>query len=229
VPFSGSISVGARGSKLSQAQVREVFEELQKIHPDVSFETVLVRTTGDLDRTTSLRTLEKTDFFTKEIDERQLRGEFRISVHSAKDLPDPLRAGLQVVALTHGLDPSDVVVYNEDPIPKGARIGTSSIRREEAILRWRSDLRCQDIRGTIEERLALLDQGEYEGVVIAQCALVRLGLQARKRMTLDGETAPLQGKLAVVARSGDVEMEELFTCIDERARYENFICRNACS
>ncbi len=209
-----SINVGARSSKLSQAQVWEVHRELTLFHPDVEFIPHLVATTGDRDLNTSLCTLDKTDFFTKEIDTLQLQGKIRISIHSAKDLPEPMKEGLMVVALTRGVDSSDTLVYNTDPLPRGAIIGTSSLRREQNLLKWRPDLKCVDIRGSIEQRLALLDEGKVNGVVIAEAALIRLNLTHRKRMPLKGEVAAFQGRLVVVAREGDHEMRELFKVLN---------------
>lgn len=212
---SNKITVGARSSRLSQAQVWEVLRELKAYHPEIEFEPVWISTYGDKDKQTSLRDLEKTDFFTREVDQLQLQGKIRISIHSAKDLPDPLTQGLKVVALTKGVDPSDVIVYNQEPFPIGAIIGTSSLRREQNLKEWRSDIECRDIRGNIDERLAQLDTGKYDGIVMAEAALIRLGLTHRKRMPIIGEVAPLQGKLAVIALESDSEMHELFRCIDD--------------
>ncbi len=205
-----SVKVGARDSRLSRAQVDEVLQELRTFYPDVVFETLFIKTTGDLDLKTSLRTLEKTNFFTKELDEKLLKEEIDIAIHSAKDLPEPLPDGLTLVALTRGVDSSDSLVMNVDKLPQGARIGTSSQRREQSLRQLRSDLQCVDIRGSIEERLALLDKGFIDGLVVAEAALIRLNLTHRKRMTLEGATAPLQGKLAIVAREADVKMKGLF-------------------
>lgn len=206
------ITVGARGSQLSQAQVWEVEKELLQHHPHIQFKPTWITTTGDKNKQTSLRDLDKTDFFTREIDELQLKGEFRISIHSAKDLPDPLASGLNIIALTKGVDSSDVLVYNHE-LPANAVIATSSHRREQNLREWKESFRFADIRGTIPERLAILDSGQIDGVVIAEAALIRLGLMHRRRMPIPGQTAPLQGRLAVIALSTDREMEELFRCI----------------
>lgn len=211
---SFSIKVGARGSRLSQTQVWEVHRELVQHHPHVQFDPLWVTTTGDKDQQTSLRTLNKTDFFSREVDQLQLEGKIRISIHSAKDLPEPLTPGLKIVALTRGVDPSDVIVYNRD-LPHGAVIGTSSDRRAQNLLEWRSDIQCADIRGNIDERLAQLDAGKFDGVVMAAAALIRLGLTHRKQIPIAGEVAALQGRLAVIARVDDLEMEELFRCIHD--------------
>ena len=85
-----SVKIGARDSQLSRAQVDEIFQELKAFHPDVQFEPMWLKTTGDHDLKTSLRMLDKTDFFTKELDEKLLAGEIDIAIHSAKDLPEPL-------------------------------------------------------------------------------------------------------------------------------------------
>lgn len=206
------ITVGARGSKLSQAQVWEVHRELLQFHPHIHFKPTWVTTMGDKDKKTSLRDLDKTDFFTREVDQLQLKGEFRISIHSAKDLPEPLAPGLKIIALTKGVDSADVLVYNHE-LPANALIATSSHRREQNLREWKEGLRFTDIRGTIEERLAILDLGEVDGVVMAEAALIRLGLIDRKRMPIPGMVAPLQGRLAVIALESDREMEELFKCI----------------
>jgi hydroxymethylbilane synthase len=207
------ITVGARGSKLSQAQVWEVHRELLQHHPHIQFKPTWVVTMGDKDKKTSLRDLDKTDFFTREVDQQQLKKEFRISIHSAKDLPEPLAPGLKIIALTKGVDSSDVLIYNQT-LPTNALIATSSHRREQNLREWKKELRFTDIRGTIEERLAILDRGEVDGVVMAEAALIRLGFMHRKRMPIPGETAPLQGRLAVIALSTDHEMEKLFSCLN---------------
>src|SRR5579872_895410 len=164
------IIVGARASALSRVQVTEVEQTLQRFYPEITFAPVWMQTVGDRERQRSLRDLEKSDFFTREIDESLLKGACRLAIHSAKDLPDPLPLGLSLLALTEGVDPSDVLVMRKDAnietLPFQARIGTSSLRREEMVRFLRSDLVCVDIRGTILERIALLE-GNLEGVVMA--------------------------------------------------------------
>lgn len=219
------IVVGARSSKLSQAQVCEVLKELQTFVPEVIFSPIFLETTGDKDLQSSLRNLGKTDFFTKEIDEMQLNGKCRIGIHSAKDLPDPLAKGLVLVAMTKGVDSSDSLVLRAGQdvksLPERARIGVSCQRREEAVKALRSDLCCVDIRGTIDSRLAQLQRGDVDGVVVAESALIRLQIafgqgSSLEKISLKSETAPFQGRLAVVAVEGDQEMAQLFSRIDAR-------------
>ncbi len=217
-----SLEVAARASKLSRLQVEEVLEEIQAFHKEVVFAPTWVETTGDRDLKTSLRELGKTDFFTKEIDALQLTGRCRISIHSAKDLPDPLPEGLCLVALTKGCDPRDSLVLPEGKelrdLPPAPRVGTSSARRDLLVQAILPGAVCCDIRGSIERRLEQLDQGFYDAVVIAEAALIRLSFTHRRRVYLDGPTAPYQGQLAVLARVGDEEMKTLFGCIDSRIR-----------
>jgi hydroxymethylbilane synthase len=215
-----TIIVGARSSPLSQAQLNEVLKLLNQNCPYISFKPLLIKTYGDLDLNTSLRNLEKTDFFTKEVDELLLAGECQIAIHSAKDLPEPLPKALTVVALTKGLDPSDCLVLRKNEsferLPFQAIIATSSLRRELAVKQMRPDLRFIDLRGTIHQRLQKLKTGEADGVVIAEAALIRLGLTFLNRISIPGETTPYQGKLAILARTGDEEMVRIFASIDSR-------------
>lgn len=213
------IKVAARQSQLSKVQVQEIYFELCQWHAGIEFSVQWMDTQGDKDKITSLRTLEKSNFFTKEVDEHILNRHCQIGIHSAKDLPDPLPAGLSIAAITKGLDSSDVLVLrlNESlsSLNKGAVIATSSIRREENVRQLRNDLHFVDIRGTIGERLNKLYSYEVDGVVIAKAALIRLSLHGLNEVLIPGETTPLQGKLAVIARSNDLEMQKLFSCINE--------------
>jgi hydroxymethylbilane synthase len=220
LPNKHYISVGARSSQLSQTQLQEVLAELQRHHPSIDFHPYLLETTGDLDQTTSLRNLGKTDFFTREIDIAQAHGEFRISVHSAKDLADLIHPNLEIISLTKGQDPSDSLVLPEgetlESLPSQALIATSSERRQQAVNALRADLTFADIRGSIPKRLEQLDMGRVDGIVIAEAALIRLNLLHLNRVTLPGETVKFQGQLAIVAKKGDNEMKQLFSPLDSR-------------
>ncbi len=214
------ITVGARSSRLSKEQVFEVWKEISAFHPSLRFHPLWTITGGDRDRTTPLWKVTKTDFFSQEIDEMLLRGEVRIAIHSAKDLPSPLPKGLCVIALTQGVDPRDSLVMRGnttlETLPANARVGTSSKRREEALKKLRADLQAVDIRGTIDERLEQLQNGAVDAILVAEAALIRLKLTDLNRCLLDHDTEPLQGRLAVVARSDDSSMPLLFAPIDSR-------------
>lgn len=214
------IAVGSRKSPLAQAQVLEVLQELLQHHPHIRFDTLYTDTYGDRDRKTSLRSLDKTDFFTKEVDELLLNKTCRIAIHSAKDLPDPLPKGLTIIAITKGVDSSDVLVLrpNEtlNTLPKNSVIATSSTRREEMVKLLRNDLSFIDLRGTIQERLHKLETKEADGIVVAEAALIRLNLTHLNRIYLPGKTTPFQGQLAIMARKDDIEMATLFHPLDSR-------------
>lgn len=215
-----TLIVGARRSPLSQAQLQEVESALHRYHPNILFQRLLIDTTGDKDLKTSLRELDKTDFFTKEIDHLLLNAACRIAIHSAKDLPQPIPNGIAIAALTAGINPSDSLVLRHgesfESLPAGSKIATSSDRREAVVRHMRPNLVFQDIRGTIEQRLEKLFQGTIDGVVIAEAALIRLGLTHLNRLTLPGETVKHQGQLAIMARENDLEMFHLFACLDSR-------------
>jgi len=214
------LQVGARTSPLSKIQVKEIFEELCFFYPHIEFDVHYMTTVGDCDQKTSLRTLDRTDFFTKEIDAWVLSGVNRVGIHSAKDLPVPLKEGLLLFCLTHGLDPSDVLVMRPNEtlqsLKAGALIATSSKRRENAARMLRADFSFCDLRGTIEQRLANLASHEADGVIVAEAALIRLGMTHLNRVFLPGATAEGQGKLAVVGRKQDVEVHAIFAKLNEK-------------
>ncbi|CCB88314.1 hydroxymethylbilane synthase [Simkania negevensis] len=211
------ITVGLRDSKLSRKQLDEL---IHLFSSEYEFQPTYLQTIGDRQLDVSLRNMDKTDFFTRDIDAIQLAGKVRISLHSAKDLPEPLPKGLMMVALTKGQDPSDSLVFREgenlETLPSGALVGSSSPRRDKIVQTLRPDLLCVEVRGTIEKRLEKLFQGEIDALVVAEAALIRLELTYVNRISLPGPVAPLQGQLAVLAREGDHEMAKLFASLDSR-------------
>lgn len=214
------ITIAARASPLSISQSYEVLSLLQKIDPEIEFEPHFLKSHGDIDLKTSLRTLDKTDFFTREIDALVLNKACQIAIHSAKDMPETIPDGLKIVAITRGIDPSDSLVLREyetlEHLKPGSLIATSSERREEAVRTLRADLQFCDLRGTIHKRLELLQKGEADGIVIAEAALLRLNLSFLNRIRLPGATTEMQGQLAILCREDDEEMETLFTKLDSR-------------
>jgi hydroxymethylbilane synthase len=214
------IIIGSRQSPLARKQVQELLSLLKKEGSNIKFEIKWIKTKGDMDQKTSLRELGKDDFFTKELDELLLSKQIRLAVHSGKDLPSPLPWGLKIAAITEGLDPSDSLVLRRnatlESLVSKSKIGTSSKQRESSVQLLRKDLTFCDIRGTIESRLQQLEDGFFDGVVIAEAALIRLGITHLNRISLPGPTTPLQGQLAVVIHKDDKEMEELFSSIDSR-------------
>lgn len=208
---SMELVICARNSPLSLAQVEEIRNQMAGL---ATFRVIALPTKGDIDLTTSLRGMEKSNFFTEELDQMLLNEEADIAIHSAKDLPCPLPKGLQIIALTEGVDPSDSLVLREgESLKKGAVIATSSERREAAVRALEPDVRFIDLRGPIHTRLSLLDTRQADGVVVAEAALIRLKLTHLNRIRLPGETAEGQGQLAIVAKKS---FGNLFNHLDIR-------------
>ncbi|ODT55888.1 MAG: uroporphyrinogen-III C-methyltransferase [Paludibacter sp. 47-17] len=222
------IRVASRTSTLALLQVREFFNAF----PGVAYEIIGRPAWGDLRKDISLLDNPPADLFTREQDELVLLGEADIAIHSAKDMPFPLPDGLELIALTEAFDTSDSLVSRDNKtlaeLPAGARIATSSPTRKAGLLAIRPELVVAGIRGTIEERIAQIDAGDYDALIVATCALKRLGLMHRVAEVLPFRTHPLQGSLAVVGRKGNPlfsrkEMRDRaevnFATADARSRY----------
>ncbi len=215
--------VGTRTSPLALKQAEEILAALRMFYPDFKAVVIGIDTYGDRDKSTPISEIEGTDFFTKEIDEALLNSCIDFAVHSAKDLSGALREGLIIAAQTRPIDPYDALVSKTGlklaELPRGARIGTSSVRRKAQLSRYRDDFDIVDIRGNIEERLKKLDSGNLNAIVIAACGLVRLGLEKRITERIPFEILkphPLQGALAIVTRTEDLKFHSLLSVIDSR-------------
>jgi len=223
--------IGTRTSPLALRQVEEIASYIRRFYPGFSYETVGIDTYGDKDKTTPISEIEGTDFFTREIDDALLKGEIDLAVHSAKDLPDEIPEGLTIAMITKSLDPYDALVSKGnleiEQLPLGARIGASSLRRKVQLRKYRGDFQIMDIRGNIAERLRGLDYGyqppnanrklTLDAIIIAACALMRLGLEERIAQRIPFEILrphPLQGSLAVVTRKKDLKLTELLSIVN---------------
>ncbi len=209
--------IAARASNLAQAQVKEVCQ----LFPNTTFKIINIQSLGDKNKKLSLLDpAVPQDFFTRELDIALLNQTADLAIHSAKDLPWPLPQGLSVIALTKADTKDDVLVSKNNlklrKLPKGSRVGTSSAQRQEQLLALRPDLKIVSVRGTIEERLQLNDSGKIDALIVAGCALQRLGLSKRIAEVLPFNPHPLQGHLAVVARSARADLKQLFAPIDIR-------------
>ncbi|MDR2120470.1 MAG: uroporphyrinogen-III C-methyltransferase [Tannerella sp.] len=213
------LRVVARGSDLSVAQVKEVFAHI----PDTPYVLHVMDSFGDKHKHIPLTADIAPDFFTRELDEAILRGEADVAVHSAKDLPYPLPAGLALFALFEAEDTSDALVSRDnvtlDRLPAGAKVATSSAVRKAELMRLRPDLTVVDIRGTVTERIAAVDNRQVDALVAATCALKRLNIRHRIAEILPFATHDLQGHLAVAGRRGDTQAEAPFIPFDIRRRY----------
>ncbi len=217
-----TLRIITRQSPLALLQV----EELQRMLPDtLRWEVTKTVSYGDRHKDVSLMDRSvAADFFTRELDEALLNGRADVAVHSAKDLPYPLPAGLEVIALTEAKDKTDSLVTRHGEtlatLPQGSRIGTSSAVRKAELLALRTDIEVVPIRGTIEERIAQVDDGKVDALIVATCALDRLGLSHRASERLPFRTHPLQGNLAVTASiSLPADVKAVFAAIDIRRCY----------
>ena len=210
------IRMGVRPSILAVKQA----EEIQNQILSVRFKTILIETQGDKDKKTPFSAIEGSDFFTREIEEELLSGRIDAAVHSAKDLEEVMPAQLSIAAITASISPYECLVSRGnrrlDTLSYRAKVGTSSSKRKQALLKYRPDLQVCDIRGTIEERLRQLDQGKFDAIIMAHAALIRLRLEERIAEIISPEIIqphPLQGALAVQVRADDSRLIRLFSKI----------------
>ena len=217
--FNRVLKVVCRDSPLSLLQVKEVFSSL----PKVDYDIVALKSFGDKNKQISLMDNIADDFFTRELDEVLLADKADIAIHSAKDLPYPLPSGLEIYCLTRAEDKTDSLVSCNNltllELPSGARVGTSSATRKSELLSLRPDLSIVSIRGTIAERIEQVDNGNIDALIVATCALKRLGLESRIAEKLSFKTHPLQGNLAVVGRSNGSQLKSVFSVIDTLKNY----------
>jgi hydroxymethylbilane synthase len=216
------IKIGTRGSRLALAQTDDVIGLLRAIHPDINFEKVIVKTEGDIDRSSSLDKIGGIGLFTKQIETALLDGTIDVAVHSAKDLPSQMTDGLTIGAVPIRVDNRDVWIARNNikftDIPSGARVGTGSPRRVALILNKRPDLMIENIRGNIETRLKKLDDGQYDALIMAYAGLKRTRLENKITETLSREKfipAAGQGALVVQVRQNDVDIINVVQPIDD--------------
>lgn len=209
------LRAGTRASRLARVQTRDALDRMEKCFPGVTFEDVAMSSPGDRDLTTDLRETPA-DFFTRDLDDKVLAGEVDCAVHSAKDVPDVVRPGLDWFWLPWGEDVRDAVILPPgrriEDLGEGARAGVSSDRREAYCRRRFPSAVLKPIRGNIEERLRQLDGGEYDLLIMAAAALVRLGLENRIHEWIPVEDLPPpdgQGRLCVTFRAGDKRLERI--------------------
>ncbi|EKU71537.1 hydroxymethylbilane synthase [Selenomonas sp. F0473] len=210
---SGTITIGTRASKLALWQAEHIAGELRRHHPSLAVVLKKMTTKGDKILDAPLAKIGGKGLFTKELEQAMLAGEIDLAVHSLKDMPTELPAGLVIGAITERLDAGDAFVSNRygaiEELPAGAAVGTSSLRRRAQILAVRPDLTLRDLRGNVNTRLEKLDAGEFDAVVLAAAGLRRLGLGDRIRSVLPRAMmlpAVGQGALAIECRAGDTEI-----------------------
>ena len=223
------IRVGTRRSALARAQTDLVLARLARLDPNTRFEATHVDTSGDRDRT-----LGTSPDFTDTIDRALLRGEVDLAVHSAKDLPAMLDRRFEILACPRRGDPRDCLVVarhlSARELPRGARVGSSSLRRRAQLLRWRPDLRVVEIRGNVDTRIDLVRAGRLDAVILAVAGVSRLGRASEVGRILPSSTflpAPAQGALAVVGARGDAALRALVHRLDHPATHSCVIAERS--
>lgn len=208
--------IASRGSELALWQARWVRDAIIAMNPAAAIEIEVVRTTGDRIQDVPLAWIGDRGLFTKEIDEALLDGRADIAVHSLKDVPTRLPEGLGIGAVTEREDPRDIVISRAgltlQALPSGARVGTSSLRRRAQLGAIRRDLVVADLRGNLNTRLARLDAGDYDAIILAAAGVLRLGWRDRISAWLDPDSwlpAVGQGALAVLVRDDDAHSRAL--------------------
>jgi hydroxymethylbilane synthase len=217
-----TLRIATRKSALALWQAEHVAALLRATHPGLAVELVPLSTRGDEILDQPLATIGGKGLFLKELEVAMLEGRADLAVHSLKDVPAQLEPGFVLPAILPRADAADAFVSNHyddlAALPSGARVGTSSLRRQAQLRALRPDLVLLDLRGNVGTRLAKLDAGDYDAVVLACAGLERLGLAARIRSRLaapDWLPAPGQAAIAIEAREGQPGVLALLAALDD--------------
>jgi hydroxymethylbilane synthase len=219
------LRIGSRGSQLALWQANHISSLLRARGHEIELE--IIKTTGDKITDVALAQVGTKGMFTKEIEDALAEGRVDLAVHSLKDLPTDLPPGFELVAITERVNPRDVLLSVNydclDALPKGATVGTSSLRRQAQLKAFRSDLVVHPLRGNVDTRVRKLEEGEYDAIILAAAGLTRLGkTQLVKEYLPETFMCPAagQGALGIEIRGGDVEMRkhlEFLNDADSRA------------
>jgi hydroxymethylbilane synthase len=221
---------------LATAQARETRDRLMAAHglPEDAFEIVPIATTGDNIQDRALTEAGGKGLFTKELEEALLDNRIDIAVHSSKDMPTQLPEGLELSAFLPREDPRDAFIGKAArsiaELPQGAKLGSSSLRRQALIRRMRPDLDVVLFRGNVQTRLRKLDEGVADGTILAMAGLKRLGLThiVTDLMPLeDFPPAPGQGAICIESRIGDAAVEKMLAAIHHAPTGQALACERA--
>jgi len=210
------IRIATRKSALALWQAEHVKARLEQAHPGLQVSLVPMVSRGDQLLDSPLAKIGGKGLFVKELEAAMLEDRADIAVHSMKDVPMEFPEGLGLYCICEREDPRDAFVSNTyaslDELPQGSVVGTSSLRRQAQLLALRPDLEIRFLRGNVNTRLAKLDAGEYDAIILAAAGLIRLGFNQRIRSSLDDTIclpAGGQGAVGIECRTGDHELHEL--------------------
>lgn len=214
------LRIGTRGSKLALWQAEHVRERLLQ-ECSVESELVIIKTAGDQFASAAIPDVGGKGIFIKEIEDALLAGRVDLAVHSLKDVPTETPRGLVFPAITKREDPRDVLISRSgkklSELPQGARVGTSSLRRQSQLRYRRGDLRIIELRGNVDTRLRKLDADELDAIVLAKAGIDRLGLSGRITEVLAPDimlSAVGQGALALECRADDAGTRDALAALD---------------
>jgi hydroxymethylbilane synthase len=214
------LRIGSRGSQLALWQANHISTLLRASGHEVEIE--IIHTTGDKITDVALAKVGTKGMFTKEIEEALAAGHVDLAVHSLKDLPTELPKGFEIAAITERQDPRDAFCsrhYSKiEDLPKGARVGTSSLRRQAQLKAIRPDLDVHPLRGNVDTRLRKLEQGDYDAIILASAGLKRLGKTELIKQIIPAEImcpAAGQGALGIEIREGDAKTSELLAFLND--------------
>ncbi len=217
-----TLTIATRKSPLAMWQAEFVRDQLQAAHPGLSVEIVGMSTQGDKILDVPLAKIGGKGLFTKELEQRMLAGQADLAVHSLKDVPMELPQGFALGAILKRHAPTDAFVSNRydtlSALPQGAVLGTSSLRRKAQLKALRPDLDIRDLRGNVNTRLAKLDAGDYDAIILATSGLQRLGMGERIREELSPEVslpAVAQGALGIEILAEDSETATLVSVLND--------------
>jgi hydroxymethylbilane synthase len=224
MPPTAPLRIATRKSQLALWQAEHVATLLRRAHAGLEVELVPMVTQGDRIQDRSLAAIGGKGLFIKELEVALDEQRADIAVHSMKDLPGDLLDGLIIAAVLERADARDALLTAKaarlDDLPRGARVGTSSLRRQAQLLAARPDLRIEALRGNVDTRLRRLDAGEMDAIVLACAGLIRLGLESRITARLDPTIslpAVAQGVIGIECRGADARTLELVTVLNHPA------------
>jgi len=227
------IIVGSRGSRLALIQSESVAAKLSELNPHLKVSVSQIVTKGDRNRYARLDRMEGVGIFVRELEEALIDGSIDLAVHSLKDMPTEIPTGLCLAAVTERLDPRDVLVSRAGrlaELPAGARIGTGSFRRVTQLGAYRPDLKVDSIRGNVDTRLRKVSSGEFDGVILAAAAMIRLGWEAKISEYLPVEhflPAVGQGALGIETRLRDEDIAELVSSLNHLPTWQSITAERA--
>lgn len=220
--------IGSRGSALALWQSNFVRDRLREAHDGLDIDIEIIHTTGDRILDVPLAKIGDKGLFTKELDRALLDGRVDFAVHSLKDVPTRIEPGLVLAAVGEREDPSDALIVAPGrparliELPRGARIGTSSLRRRAQLLALRNDVEVLDLRGNVDTRLAQVADGKYDAIILALAGIKRLGFADRASDILGGELwlpAVGQGALGIICRADDQPTRAVLSVLDDQATH----------